>query len=83
MSMPDRKPTCQVCSLDPFWGQMEDRFWHNNNLHNFQLSIVLILSKYQIEIILNSLNDKSLHFQCQIVVSVEDLQVCMPLVKYI
>ena len=57
--------------------------YNNNNLHNFQLSIVLILSKYQIEIILNSLNDKNLHFQCQIVVSVEDLQVCVPLVKYI
>ena len=57
--------------------------YNNNNLHNFQLSIVLILSKYQIVIILNSLNDKDLHFQCQIVVYVEDLQVCMPLVKYI
>ena len=57
--------------------------YNNKNLHNFQLSIVLILSKYQIEIILNSLNDKNLHFQCQIVVYVEDLQVCMPLVKYI
>ena len=57
--------------------------YNNNNLHNFQLSIVLILSKYQIEIILNSLNDKNLHFQSQIVVYVEDLQVCVPLVKYI